>query len=516
MSKAWKAATAVLFFLLLFSSRTGAQVREVDDTPKRYRELMKDPRVRAALKGEKVSDSPVRKKGSPPKGGGPERSPAGGKEKKSAEKGAGKPDSGLPPRLRLPAPPPAETLHSRPGTRRSGNPESLEARRGAALPSMGDEALWPWDSSLVGGGEKGKGRKGPASRTGEETRAEGTPDRPSQASPVLPSSHTLFGGQDQPGLFLGVDGEDADGASEKETTPIPGTGPARARGEEKGLGNREGEEVFFPAPPPSGGRHEGERAASSPPPAGRAATELPPAAASGGKTSAQAPEPRGAKEAEKVLDRMFLALGGRTAFLALGGLHASIRIAAYDRMGAEVFARSAEQETSTGPFRGDRVDFDGGPTLGRKGEAFWASFCGVERPDMVPRAREELQVLSFLLRFPFSLAEGGGFHPVSARRVKQGGQEMIELVLEGAGGRNVLFLEPTTCIPREMLYAPLGGRKVRILFSDWRNLQGVVFPSRKAVLSPGGKRVSLEIRVLQVLGGFRWGPEHFLPAGKSG
>ncbi len=554
MSMRWRAAPAGLvwfFFLLGLPGPARGQEKEVHDTPKRYRELMKDPRIRAVLKGEKLPPPGTGRKRTGPADLQETREPsqgAGKKRKKGEERGKEEKKEArlqVPPRLRLPPPSMPKPLYRRgDGPPRTGWTGPGEEPAGPTPAPLGDDSPWPWNPSLVGGSpaRTAKGKEPP--------REEGTPpvpgvSREGKSSPARPASnppafHGLFGEEDQPGLFLGVEepggetsredtakaGHETKGKAEVPAPPaveIP-PGPAGGEQEDKEYAGRkyEGNENDDhemagrerAAPPPAGG------GGPSATPAGRAAAPLPrPSPVGGGEVvpeKGSAPRIE-AEEARKDLDRMFLALGGLKAFRALGGLHATIRITAYDRMGAEVFARSAEQETLTGSAGGDRIRFTQGPTLGRRGDAFWAFFQGVERPDMVPLAAQELRVLSFLLRFPFCLADRGRFDPLSAKRMRRGGNELIEVALKGRGGEVTLYLEPTTCIPREILYTPPGGKPIRILLSDWRNLQGVVLPSRKAVLSSDGRRVSLEIRVIQVLGGFRWGPGHFLPgAGTSG
>ncbi len=552
MAKAWRTVPAALLCLLSFPAFLEGQEKEVHDTPKRYRELMKDPRIRAVLEGKPLPPGGTGKGASSPgspRGGkipspGKERGKGGEGKGEAKEGGKSRGAPGIPPRLKLPPPPMPEPIYRRGGfpygRSGAGAFPGAASGEGAAPPPLGDGALWPWDPSLVGrkggkkrtsipspGGKESSGKR--VSSPGKEPTRGKVPSRP-------PGFHGLFGEEDQPGLFLQVEGSSpvkvggkerrggsrAKGAGRDES--ISPSGPVGSRELPRpGPGEREGggrTSSFLPSPPPAGGRAAGKGDSPSAVPAGKGPSPfsgktLPAAALPSSPSTARGTAGREGEKARKILDRMFLSLGGRKAFSALGGLHASIRIVAYDRMGAEVFSRSAEEETLAGPARGDKIEFSGGPTLGRRGEAFWATFKGVERPDMVPRGAQELRVFSFLLRFPFSLAGEELFQPLSSRPVKVDGSEWIEVVLQGRGGRATLHLEPTTCIPREVIYAPPGGKPARILLSEWRNLQGVVLPSRKAILSPDGKRVSLEIRTLQVLGGFQWGPEHFLPAAKA-
>ena len=537
---------AVLLFGAFFlPSRAGAQEREVQDTPKRYRELLKDPRLRAALRGEEAppsGEAPAGRRGKTPP---PRREGAGrGGKAGSVSKEPLRPPS----RLKLPPPRMPRPKVRRAGAGAPGGGGGSREGTPAGLPPMGDDSLWPWDPSLVEGspgkvpkGGIGRGGTSPGKPAGRGSLREKDGGGP---RPAPPAGHTLFGGEDEPGLFL-------------EVGPVEE--PRAGREEEIPAAVRAGRGAYFPAPAAQEGavRQEGEGPPPQPALSGReeaapvrksraslpaaarrsltapllperprsVAPPAPPAQetrrsgtgdgkAGGGKGRAGRGE--GPEAARRYLDRMFLALGGRKAFRALGGIHASIRITAYDRMGAEVFSWSAEQETLAGPVPGDRLDFRDGPVYGRRGDAFWVSWRGVERPDMARRAKEELRVLSFLFRFPFSLEEPRAFVPVDARRVKRGGAEEIEVVLEGRGEKAVLRLEPTTCVPREMIYAPRGGREVKVLFSEWQNFKGLVLPFRKALLSPDGRRVSLEIRTLQMLAGFRWGAEHFLPSGEKG
>ncbi len=531
MSLNWKAAPAGLALLFLLPFPATGQEKEVHDTPRRYREWMKDPRMRAALKGEKLPSSPAEV----PKAG-PEKGRRKDKGDRAVKKEEEKDRLQVPPRLQLPPPPTPKPVYKRTGPipRPAWTGGTGRSPAGPTPAPLGDDSLWPWNPSLLGNaGEREKKRGKHPSPGGDSSPPGKAPGEekssPGGSAPESPAFHGLFGEEDQPGLFLGV--EETSGGPDPENPAQAADRKGREAPSPSGTtGGKEpprgGGALFLPAPPAAAGGYAGG-AEAAPTPAGeekpssrgkRAAAPLPPPSAGGGVKAAsrgKAAPGKGMEEARKDLDRMFLALGGLDAFRALGGLHATIRITAYDRMGAEVFSRSAEQEALTGSVQGDRLSFTQGPVLGRRGEAFWASFRGVDRPDMVPRAAQELRVLSFLLRFPFCLAEGGRFQPVSASPVRRGGNELIEVFLEGTGGEVTLYLEPTTCIPREVLYAPAGGKPVRILLSDWRNLQGVVLPSRKAVLSSDGKRVSLEIRTLQVLGGFRWGPEHFLPPGKT-
>jgi len=515
MTKVLQAAAAALLSIGFIPRTSLCQEREVQDTPKRYREFLKDPRTRAALTGEEPSRTfPAR------------TTPSGraGKEGKKAEKGPARKGKefqergGVPSPPRLVLPPPAE---ARPPAGRF--PRGEAGRRQATPPPMGDDSLWPWNPSLVGSGGRGRKKgieeKGSSSPTREEAlrRKEDTGGRTPSVEGGGSFTHDLFGGEDQPGLFLTVEkGRDGGVSPPGEKGAVPGEerpgGPGAGRGRPSLSPEEAGKGSFFASPPPLEGRSvspgKEEPARGGLPP--RAPRKVAPPV-----ENASLSPPPGKEDASRVLERMFLALGGLKAFRDLGGIHAEIRITAYDRMGAEVFSRAARQEAWTGQERGDRISFSGGEILGRKGDAVWAVFRGVERPDMAAPGAGELEVLSFFLRFPFSLADRGRFVPVAVERVKGEGGELLKSTLRGPGGEAVLYLEPTTCIPREVVYTPPRGKRIRVLLSEWRNLRNVVLPSRKAVLSADGKRVSLEIRVLEILAGFRWGGDHFLPPAKT-
>jgi len=196
----------------------------------------------------------------------------------------------------------------------------------------------------------------------------------------------------------------------------------------------------------------------------------------------------------------------------LKSLCCQMRIAAFDPVGGEMFAVHARHEALLESPGADRIDFQDGRVLGRRGSAAWVRTGGVERPDLAGRAGRELETLAFLLRFPFLLGDRSRFEAVQAARVAQGGEARLELTLAepACGARHVRYLAPATLLPRELLL-DAGGEKRRIFLPerDWRDVGAVRLPWRKVVLTEAGSP-SLEIALQGVFAGEELAPGRFL------
>ncbi len=289
-------------------------------------------------------------------------------------------------------------------------------------------------------------------------------------------------------------------------------------GESKRLQNKQGQNGQ-PLPQPQ----QGQPAAAP-----LAQTALPQSNLSKAKEGqAQAPDAK-----DSPLLKIFRHLGGVEDMRDLEGVVAQINLSLLDHRGGELGAMSIVHEADMQLPDRDRLHFAGaavtdGKIYGRDGQAVYAEMHGIAFQSLEQEARQELEIMGLLLRFPWAFADATRFVVYPAQDISLAGRGYKRVRVERlpAAGREQLGPQPNQsqvdrfdliCTPERMQPAQLHitlaatGITQVVELRDYRSFGSVRLPTRRIFIGPTGHQ-QMEMVISRLDVGVRLPKAQFQP-----
>ena len=227
---------------------------------------------------------------------------------------------------------------------------------------------------------------------------------------------------------------------------------------------------------------------------------------------------------DSALRQVFESVGQPFDFAQLGGATARVRLHLHGPSGEVLATREFTHEAELGEDR-DRIESaDGRRVRARDGAVSFESVDGVLWHAHAAAAAAELELLGTMLRLPWSFGDGQRFVVFPRENVMLDGQPMVRLRIgpraksdgigpslsEPEGTRYELWCEPTTMRPVEVRYRVHSESiERRVVLRDWRPVQGNLrVPVRRVLLDAKG-RPTLEIEIVRMRLGLRFGRDRF-------
>jgi hypothetical protein len=256
------------------------------------------------------------------------------------------------------------------------------------------------------------------------------------------------------------------------------------------------------------------------PPAAPPAAEPAPAG-TGARADAAMPRPP-----EDAFGPLFRQVGPPEACAALGGVVARLRFHLFDDQGAELASYEAFHEADLAVPDRDRLVFtESRRVFGRDGSAAWATVHNVLWPSMQQEAREQVELLGFLLRSPWGFADQERFVVVDRTELTVRGRTLARIRIESRApavvhgpeparpdvDRYELYCDARSGEPVELCYARRDGAgQRRVLLQDHQPLGGTRIPMRRTWLDEEGRR-RLEIETVRIEADQRLRADQFRP-----
>lgn len=188
------------------------------------------------------------------------------------------------------------------------------------------------------------------------------------------------------------------------------------------------------------------------------------------------------------------------AFKELGGVIVAWQLTTYGERGEEIGSREVTHTADCAFAERDRLEYSDGRTYGRVSSQVYAERQGMPAPTMVAAAQQELVLFGTQLRMPWLFADARLFAVMGRDVDEREGERLARVVVERrpppsldllgppvdqpVRDRYELFFEPSTGLPREFVHRLAASKQARrVLLEDWREVEGVRMPFRRAYVS---------------------------------